>query len=155
MSLENLLAEIRDDLRDMPMMLRIQPGVPESLNEFPAVIVAAMRGRCWLASHGRATGESPLQCEHDIRVEIHVPRKHLETDAATMTAIADAATIFLYSGFVRDRYNSTMVVTGNPRTANNATSPIDYTIGPSNWAGQQTYAFLCDFKVTTEQEVAP
>lgn len=151
--LDDLLTEIRNDLWQLPSMTRVYPSVPESINEFPAVIVAAMGGRCWLSSHGRSSGASPLMCEHDIRIEVHVPRKNLETDALSMTMLASDVVLWLYAGFVSDRYAATMVTTGNPRTANNATAPIDYTIGPSQWAGQQTYAMLCDFKVTTEQEV--
>lgn len=154
MSLVNLLDEIREDLKTLPGILRVYGGVPDALNEFPAVIVASMGGRCRLASHG-SPGAAPLHCTHDIRVEIHVPRKDLEGDAAKMTAIAEDAVIWIYSGFVKDRYNGTMVVTGDPGTASNAnaTAPLDYTVGPSEWGGQQTYAMMCDFRVTTTQEV--
>ena len=152
-SLDELLTEIRNDLWTLPSLKRVYQSVPESINEFPAVIVAAMGGRCWLSSHGRSSGASPLMCEHDIRVEVHIPRKNLETDALSMTIIADDVAMWLYAGFVRDRYQATMVTTGNPQMANNATTPIDYTIGPSQWAAQQTYAMMCDFKVTTEREV--
>lgn len=152
MSLPDLLNEIRDDLRALPSVKRVYEGVPDAINEFPAVIVAAMGARCWLSSHGR-NGIAPLHCQHDIRVEIHIPRKDLEQDAATMTAIAEDASITLYAGFATDRYNGTMVTTGNPQTSNNATAPLTYTIGPSQWAGQQTYAMLADFAVTTSREV--
>lgn len=152
--LVDLLTEIRDDLRTVPVVRRVYDAVPESISEFPAIIVASMGGRCWLASHGRSDGAAPLQCQHDIRVEVHIPRKHLENDAYTMTAIADDVTQHLYSGFARDRYNGTMVTTGDPRSTG-AAGTLDYTVGPSQWAGQQTYAMLCDFRVTTEREVIP
>ncbi len=153
-NLADLLNEIREDLRTVPEVRRVYAGVPEAINEPPAIIVAAMGGRCWIASHGRATGESPLMCQHDIRVEVHVPRKDLPNDAATMTRLADAVTQHLYSGFVRDRYNGTMVTTGDPRSTG-AAGTLDYTVGPSEWGGQQTYAMLCDFRVTTERETLP
>ena len=148
MSLAALLDEIRNDLLTMPGITRVYEDVPEGINEFPAVIVAGMGGRCWMATH-----DGSLMCEHDIRVEVHIPRKDLPNDAATMTALADDAALFLYRGFVTDRYNGTMVTTGDPRTGGSGMAAIDYTVGPSQWAAQQTYAMMCDFKVTTQREV--
>lgn len=153
-NIADLLNEIRDDLGTVPEVRRVYEDVPDSINEFPAIIVASMGGRCWVGSHGRGAGTSPLMCQHEVRVEVHVPRKNLATDADTMTRLADAVTQHLYSGFVRDRYNGTMVTTGDPRSTN-ATGTLDYTVGPSQWAGQQTYAMLCDFRVTTERETLP
>jgi hypothetical protein len=155
--LDALLAAIREDLKTVPEVQRVYDAVPESINEFPAIIVAAMGGRCWLASHGRSNGLAPLMCEHDIRVEVHIPRKNLAQDAATMTALADAVSLHLYSAFARDRYDGTMVVTGDPRanSSSNAFGTLDYTVGPSSWASQDTYAMLCDFKMSTEREVTP
>ncbi len=156
MSLADLLTEIRDDLRTMPSVRRVYDSVPESINELPAVIVAAMGGRCWMATHGHENGVTPLFCQHSIRVEVHIPRKDLPADAETMTGIADEAVIWLYSGFVRDRYNGTLLTTGNPQTASGAAvAPLTYTVGPSMWGGSQTYAMVCDFTVTTEQYVMP
>lgn len=146
MSLQNLLKEIRDDLRALPSVKRVYDDVPESVNEFPAVIVAALGGRCWLASH-----DSTIHCEHDIRVEIHTPRKGLEIDAETMTGVAEDVSYALYDGFITDRYSGTMVTTGNPRTGQNATNSLEYQIGTSMWGDRQTYAMTCDFKVTTER----
>jgi hypothetical protein len=149
-TLPNLLMEIRDDLRTLPSIKRLHEDVPESLNEFPAVVVVALGGRCWLATH-----DGDLMCEHDIRVEVHIARKNLAENAARMTAVADDVTLWLYNGFVRDRYNLTMVTTGSPQTGNNATSPLEYSIEPSMWGAQQTYAMLCDFKIATVRETTP
>ncbi|HWV23257.1 MAG TPA: hypothetical protein VNZ58_03630 [Thermomicrobiales bacterium] len=149
----DLLTEVRNDLWSLPSMPRVYPSVPESINEFPAVVVTELGGRTWLSSHGRSSGVSPLMTEHDIRVEVHIPRKDLVQESASMTIIAHDVVLWLYAGFISDRYDATMVTTGNPRTANNATAPIDYTIGPSTWGGKQTYAMFCDFRVTTEEEV--
>lgn len=154
-TIADLLTEIRADLRTVPEVQRVYDAVPESINEFPAIIVATMGGRCWLASHGRESGASPLMCQHDVRVEVHIPRKNLEDDATTMTRLADAVSLYLYSGFVRDRYNGTLVTTGDPRGVAGGQGTMDYTVGASRWAGQETYAMLCDFRVVTEQEVMP
>lgn len=154
MSLVNLLDEIREDLRTLPSVTRVYDNVPDMLSEWPAVVVAAMGARCWLETHGHSEGGAPVMCQHAIRVEIHVPRKDLPQQAQAMTAVAMEATTCLYNGFVTDKYDGTMVVTGNPQTANNATPDLEYSIGPSQWNGQDTYAWMCDFQVTTEQEVA-
>lgn len=154
-NIADLLTEIRADLTTVPEVARVYDTVPESINEFPAIIVASMGGRCWLSSHAGASGLAPLMCQHDIRVEVHIPRKHLETDAATMTRLADAVSVWLYSGFTRDRYNGTLVTTGDPRGTAGGQGTMDYTVGPSLWAGQQTYAMLCDFRIVTEREVNP
>ncbi len=149
MSLATLLEEIRNDVRTVPGIRRVYDTVPDSVNEMPAIIVAAMGGRCWIGSHSSA-----LHCEHDLRLEVHIARKDLAADAATMTAIAPEVARHLYSGFVRDRFNGTMVTSTDPR-GGAARGMLDYTVGPSEYAGQQTYAMLCDFRVMTEEEVIP
>lgn len=154
MSLATLLDEIRSELVSIPEVRRVYSDVPDAINEFPAIVVAATGGRCWLASHGRSDGASPMQCEHDIRVELHVPRKDLPADAERITAIAPIVALRLYSGFARDRFNGTMVTTGDPR-GSNAQGMMDYAVGPSEWSGQQTYAMMCDFRITTEEEALP
>lgn len=146
--LQSLLDEIRSDLTQMPTMLRVYESVPDALNDFPACVVASMGGQSFLGSH-----DSTVITEHAIRVEIHVPRKDLPTQAVEMTYLADDAVLLLYRGFVTDRYNLTMITTGTYRAGNNATAPIDYQIGPSMWGGQQTYAFMCDFKIATERHL--
>lgn len=149
MSLTSLLDEIRADLKTLPSVRRVYDGVPDSVNEWPAIIVAAMNGRLSLLTH-----DSNVKWTHEVRVEVHVPRKDLEAAVDKITAIAGELPARLYEGFVTDKYNGTIIVTGDPATANNATSPLTYELGPSEWAGQQTYAMVCDFRVTTVQEIA-
>ena len=144
MSIVTLLDEIRDDMRTMPGITRLYDEVPDALNEFPAVIVAAMGGSTWLATHNGS-----LHWQHDVRVEVHVPRTDLAANAAAMTALARDAVPWLYSGFVYDRYNGTLLTTGNPESG--AAPALVYTINPSEWGGKQTYAFMCDFTVTTQE----
>lgn len=146
-TIEDTLNEIRSDLMVLPSV-RMYEGVPEQLGEWPAVVVATMGGRSWLETH-----DGTIFTEHDVRVEIHVPRKNLGDASLGMTLLAEEAITLIYSGFVRDRYQDTMVTTGDPRGANNASAPLDYAIGPSEWGGTQTYAFMCDFKVTRETRV--
>lgn len=153
-TLPAMLDAIREDLLALSDIRRVYESVPESLNELPAVIVASMGGRSWLPSQQMENGSFPLNTEHDIRIEIHIPRKNLPDDHAAMARIADDATLLVYAGFATDRYSGTMVTTGNPQTSNGASSPWDYTIGPSEWAGQKTYAMLADFRVTTQREIA-
>lgn len=151
-SLDNLVREIREDLRTLPATQRLYEEVPESLNEFPAVVVSATSGTCWIETHDTGRGTATLMCLHAIRIEIHVPRKDLPREMELMTSLANDAMVWLYSGFRRDQFGGTMIVPGDPRTANNATAPFDYSIGPAEWAGQQTTAWMCDFAVTTVQE---
>lgn len=154
MSLATLLDEIRADLADMPEVRRVYAGVPESINQLPAIVVASMGARCWLASHGRANEATPLQCEHTIRVEMHIPRDDIRRGASQMNDIAPKVALRLYSGFVRDRFNGTMITAGDPR-GTNAQGMLDYTVGPSKWADMDTYAMFCEFRLTTEEEVLP
>lgn len=154
MSLATLLAEIRADLQDIPAVRRVYEEVPDSVNETPAIIVASLGARCWLASHGRADGATPMQCEHQIRVEVHLPRKDLAWATSRLDVIAPIVALRLYSGFVRDRFNGTMITAGDPR-GTNAQGMLDYQIAPSQWAGLDSYAMVCDFRVTTEEEVLP
>lgn len=154
MSLAALLDEIRADLQDIPEVRRVYEDVPDSVNETPAIIVASLGADCHLASHGKADGTTPLHCQHQIRVEVHVPRKNLSKATSDLNAIAPAVALRLYSGFVRDKFNGTMLFTGDARRSN-ALGVLNYQIGPSEWAGMQTYAMVCDFRVTTEEEVLP
>lgn len=144
MSIVALLDEIRDDLKAMPGINRVYDSVPEALNEFPALLVACMGGNTWLETHSGTIGWA-----HSIRVEIHIPRKNLPTDAAMMTALAGEIVPRLYQGFVTDRYNGTLVTPGGMSTG--AAPALDYSIGPSEWSDQPTYAFMCDFTVTSTE----
>lgn len=154
MSLATLLDEIRADLLGIPEVRRVYESVPDSVNETPAIIVASLGADCHLASHGSADGTTPMHCQHQIRVEVHVPRKDLSLATSWINAIAPAVALRLYSGFVRDKFNGTMITTGDPRTTN-PQGMLNYTNGPSQWAGADTYAMVCDFRVTTEEEVLP
>lgn len=149
MSLMQLLDEIRDDLRTLPSVRRVYEGVPDSVSEWPAIIVAATSGNMRLLSH-----DSNVSWTHQVRVEVHYPRKNLKDAVDRITAIAAEVAPRLYEGFVTDQYNGTMIVTGDPDTANNATSPLTYELGPSEWDSTETYAMVCDFRVTTIQEIA-
>ena len=154
MSLATLLDEIRADIQGIPEVRRVYDDVPDAANEMPAIIVASLGARCWLATHGSEDGTTPLHCEHQIRVEVHLPRKDLAWATTTLDAIAPQVALRLYSGFVRDRFNGTMITLGDPR-GTNALGMLDYNNGPSEWGGVQTYAMVCDFRVTTEEEVLP
>lgn len=151
--LDSLISEMRADFLTLPAVQRAYQEVPDAINQLPAVIVAAMAGTCWPETHMSENGSQALMCLHAIRIEIHVSRKDLARASADLTAIADDATTWLWHGFVTDRFNGTMITPGDPRTANNATAPFDYSIGPSEWAGLQTYAWVCDFAVTTQREI--
>lgn len=152
-SIDSLCEAIRNDLVSLPEVQRIYDEVPNAISELPAVVVVPLAFSCHLASHGRESGASPLQCVHTVQIEVHVPRKDLPNGWALLGRVGSVLPIWLYSGFVVDRFDGTMITTGDPRTANNATAPVQGQIGPSEWAGMETLALVADFQVTTEQEV--
>ena len=87
-----------------------------------------------------------------MRVEIHVPRKNLGDASLGMTLLVEEAITLIYSGFVRDRYQDTMVTTGDPRGANNASAPLDYATMVVRRGGTQTYAFIAISRSPRENE---
>ncbi len=150
--LASLLDEIRVAMLELPGMPRVYPDVPESINEWPAVVVASTGLRSWLTSHDHTT-----MTEHDIRVEVHVPRKDLPIDHLQMAVLADEAAYALYRGFVTDQFGGTMVTTsaGGQASSDGVGAPLDGSIGSSSWNEQLTYAFMCNFKVVTERKILP
>ena len=143
--LQSLLDEIRSDLTQMPTMLRVYESVPDALNDWPACVVAGMSCDVRLVTH-----DSTMASTWTIRVDIHVPRKDLPVQAVEMTYLAHEANKTLMRGFVTDRFNGTLITTGTFDANNNATPPIAGVVGPSSWNGQQTYAYMCDFRVSIE-----
>lgn len=152
-SLDNLCDELREALATLPVIQRTYDEVPNAINEWPALVVIPLGGACWLASHGRSDDVSPLQCLHQLRIEVHVPGKDLPDAWSRLAAVASVLPIWLYGAFVHDQFDGTMVTTGDPRTANNATAPVQWEITPATWNSTETIALLADFSVTTEQEV--
>ena len=154
-TIEALLDEIRADLRTVPEVKRVYDDMPESINEWPAVVVGALAWQCWLGSHANANGVATLQCEYEIRIELHVPLKNLDEDTAKMTRVADALTLWLYSGFTQDRFNGTMLTTAAPRTGGASTPTLTAQVGPSSWDSQETLAAMLDFRAIIEKETTP
>lgn len=151
-TVDALLDEIRSDLRTVPEVKRVYDDMPDSINDWPAIVVGALSWHCWIASHGHSDGTAPLHCEYDIRIEIHIPLKNLDDDTAKMTRLADAVTVRLYSGFVADRYTGTMLTTAAPRTGGNSTPTLTANVGPSRWDSQETLAAMIDFRAVLEKE---
>ena len=154
-TLTELLNAIRDDLRALPEMRRVYDSVPDAINEYPAVVVAAPTSSSWLASHGRADGTTAIHSEYIIRVEVHIPLKDVAANYLAMNDLSEAAKLMLYSGFVRDRYSGTMITTATPQTGGGSTPALRADVSPSQWAGQDTLAALIDFRMTMEQELTP
>lgn len=152
-SLTQLCTEIRADLLTVPEV-RTYQEVPDSVNEWPAIIILPQRGNHYLASHGREDESSPLAGVVDIQIEMHTPRaRGLDEGFAFMTRMADTVPLRLYEGFKSDRFNGKMITGGNPQLSNNATPPIAWEIGPSEWDSTETLALVLIFQVTFEQEV--
>lgn len=152
-TLAQLCTEIRADLLTLPEV-RTYQDVPDAVNDWPAVIVLPQRGNNYLASHGRENGSSPLAGVADIQVEVHTQRaRGLDEAFAFLTSMADVLPLRLYEGFDRDRFNGTMITGGDPRLSNNATPPISWEIGPSEWDSTETISLVLVFQVTSEQEV--
>jgi hypothetical protein len=151
-TLANLCDEIREALSTLPEIERLYSEVPNAINEWPALVVVPLAGASWLGSHGHDTA-APLHSQCGIRIEVHLPSKDLPTAYRSLAAIASTLPVWLYSAFVRDRFDGAMVTTGDPRTANNATAPVRWEITPAAWNSTETIALLLDFDVTTEQEV--
>lgn len=153
-TLPALLNAIRDDLKDMPGIRRLYDEVPDALNEYPALVVASLGFRSWLGSHSAENGNWVIHSEHDIRIEVHMPRKNLPQAHEKMTEFAEEVRDQVYIGFGTDKYAGTMVTTGNPKTTSGSSSSFECDIGPSRWGSDDTYAVLANFQVTTQREIA-
>lgn len=152
-SITNLCKEIREDLLTLPAV-RTYQDVPDSVNEWPAVIVLPTAGLGYIASHGRENGNLPLAQVVTVQIEVHVPTGRGLAEAMDfLPTMADALPIWLYSGFDTDRFNGTMITGGNPQLSNNSIPPISWEIGPSQWDSTETVALILAFQVTFEQEV--
>lgn len=152
-TLDALIDEIRADLQTLPKLSHLRWDVPDSINEFPAIVVYPSSGRWRLGTHANENGKPTRWALHTIRIELHVARKDLSRDMATLMWFCDSLPDYLFAGFKRDTFRGTMVVPGDARTANNATDPLRYQVIESLWGDQKTLMWRLEFDVSTELEI--
>lgn len=152
-TLDATIHEIRADLSLLPHLRKMHWDVPDSLNEFPAMVIYPGNGFWRLGTHAGDTNKPMRWAMHTIRIELHVARKDLARDSGKIMWFCDTLPDYLFAGFKRDTFSGTMVTMGDPRTANNATAPIRYQLLESGWGDTQTLIWRLEFDVSTELEI--
>ena len=147
-TLATVLEEIRLDLNTMPELRRCYFEVPDAVNERPAIVVVPSTGRWRFGPHSSDQGYTERFGIHRIAVVLLVPRQDLAKDFDLCVAFTDKVGDWLWAGFERDAYGGSTVMLGDPDLVNNATAPMEYTIGGSVWGSDQDLALTYEFDVT-------
>lgn len=152
-TLDSTIDEIRADLALLPKLRHMHWGLPDSLNDFPAMVIYPGSGIWRLGTHS-GDREKPMRwAMHTIRIELHVARKDLPNDFERVMWFCDTLPDYLFAGFKRDAFRGTMITMGDPRMANNATAPIRYQMLESRWGDTQTLMWRLEFDVAVELEI--
>lgn len=147
------LAQLRSDLATMPGLDRCYQGVPDAINETPAIVVYPIAGNWSLDTHGRSDGTKTYLGVHTIRIELHVARKDLARDMSIVETFTDTLPVYIFDGFVTDRYQWTLLTVGDARLASNDTATMRYRIVEGAWGSDQHIGHQIEFDVSIQQEV--
>lgn len=151
-TLLDTIRAIREDLATIPGS-RMHFNVPDSINESPALVVYPSSGAWRLGSHSGERGVPMRMAKHTIQIVLFVARKDLERDFDQLMWFCDVLPDRLFAGFKADKYGDTVLALGDPKTANNATEPIRYVLGPEQWASDDFIVWGMELDVTTNQEI--
>lgn len=147
-TLANVLEAIRQDLSTLPELARCYFEVPDAVNQRPAVLVVPSTGRWRYGPHASAQGYTERFGIHRLGVVLLIARKDLARDFDVLIPFVDRVGDHLWRGFERDAYGETAVLLGDPEMANNATAPMEYTIGSSPWGSDLDLSLTYEFDVT-------
>ncbi len=151
---DQMLIEIRQELATLPGLERCYDGVPDSINQLPAIVVYPGGMRWRLASHSGERGWPMRRGLYTVRVELHVARKDLERDVELAMTFSDTIPDALFAGFHRDRFGGKAVTLGDPARAGDSVSDVfrGEFLG-IGWGGDQTLGWRIEFDVTTDREI--
>lgn len=151
-TLTNVLEEIRRDLSTMPELARCFFDIPDAINQRPAVVVVPGTGRWRYGPHSSDLGYTERFGIHRLAVVLLIARKDLARDFDVLIPFVDRVGDHLWAGFERDAYGGSSVLLGDPDMANNATAPMEYTIGSSPWGSDLDLALTYEFDVSILKE---
>ena len=136
MALKDAVAEIIDELQTISGIRRVPDEPPENNDQFPFAVVYPLTG---LYTQGPAQLMKGL---HSVNIELHVARKDLPRDYATVMDLIDTIPWELMK-LLNDGGYSNLATIGQ----------IEYTFGPLEWSGVQTLGVtytIQNVKVETE-----
>lgn len=151
-TLTDFLTALQADLEALvagTAIRRVYAEPPDAISMWPAVVTFPISGHARLGSH-----DDDRMTMHTIAVQVHVPRKDLARDIATMNALVEPVVNCLMASFTRDKAAATFTVLGDPRTANNATNPLRWEVAGSEWDSTETVAILAELDAGMYQEIS-
>ena len=136
MALKDAVNDIVDELQTISGIRHVPDEPPENNDQFPFAVVYPLTG---LYTQGPAQLMKGL---HNVNIELHVARKDLPRDYATVMDLIDTIPWELMKK-LNDAGYSNLATLG----------PIEYTFGPLAWAGVETLGVtytITGVKVETE-----
>jgi hypothetical protein len=155
MSLAAALNEIRNDLLADPALAAIdQPAQPRDANyDTVTLLLYPVAGAHRLGTADRGNGYAARVAVHTIRCDLVTPRKHLPDDLQRLQAYADAIPNALFAGFVRDRFNDTVLGLGDLSLRQSlGQSTLRMTLADGIW-GEGTIGYRYEFEITIEEDI--
>ena len=122
MALKEAVAEIVDELQTIKGIRRVPDEPPENNDQFPFAVVYPLTG-----FFNTLTSSAQMKGMHSINIELHVARKDLPRDYATVMNLIDEIP-FQIMKLRLDGLLNHMATFGN----------IEYIFGPLSWAGVDT-----------------
>ncbi len=152
--IQQVLQSVRTTLGQMPVGARVYADVPDSINEFPAIIVWAGDRIARLGSSSGARGKPMLWLNLDVMIDLHVARKDLPHDLDTAYRVADLMPNVLLTKFSQDRFDGTVVNLTDPRvTGHTSANPYEARFTSFQWGNQITIGYQSVLSVAIEEEL--
>lgn len=160
MTLAQAITEIRNDLAADPGLASVQHDTPrENVFETLTLLVYVASGGERLGTGDRGSGRAARWGQYTIVVDLVGPRKLLPDDYDRLLAYTNTIPNALLAGFVRDRFNSTVVELGDkaPGTRTGGVGgsmPLRMQFVPDGW-GEQTLVLRYELDIVIEEDVVP
>lgn len=158
MSVAAAIVEIRADLSTEPALAGIAVDTPrETVAETLTLLVYLLSGGERLGTADRGTGRPARWGQYTVAIDLIGPRKLLPDDYDRLMAYSGAIPNALLAGFVRDRFNGTVVALSDSppgaRTGGAGTNfPLRVRFIPDGW-GEQTLVLRYELDITIEEDV--
>lgn len=153
-TIDQLITAVRADLLSVPGVRRVYDELPQALNgQFPALLVFTIEGSSRFGSHSGERGRAMRWTVATLVVQVHVSAKSVTNAEATLTPLIDPVVDYLFAGQHRDAWQELGVTLGDPRMANNATAPVNYSIAGGEYGGEQTVALEVQATISLNQEI--
>jgi|GEM_PF-4508162 len=157
MSFTTVLSDVEEGIKSaledqVTSVRRFYTDPPETVNEYPALLVWHESGSWQRSTHASANGHGSVMGVHTFVAEVAVARKDLKRDMATLRPITDEVVDVLWKAANANKFGGTVTDLGN-MMRQSSTPPVRHEKLAGTWAGDNTIGIRFEIDVTVEREV--